>query len=121
VNSFMRCTERGLALLEVIIALSILAGAGIAFVAALGEALRNEEQLRRRETTLLAADRVLTDMSLQTRQDLDRRLGSYPAGEFTITVQRPEPTLYRISVAELGSPEVETLVTVVYRPAVPSP
>jgi type II secretory pathway component PulJ len=116
----MKRAEPGVALLEVIIALSLLAGAGTAFLAALGEALRSEEQLRRRERELLAADRVLTAMSLLTRQDLDRRLGRYPVGELSVAVQRPEPTLYRISVAEQRAPEIETLVTVVYRPEVAS-
>ncbi|MDQ3427917.1 MAG: type II secretion system GspH family protein [Gemmatimonadota bacterium] len=112
----MRRGERGIALLEAIVALALLAGAGTTLVAALSAALRSENELRRREATLLAADRVLTAMTLLTRTDLDRRLGVHPVREFEVAVQRPEPTLYRISIAEARAPEIETLVTVVYRP-----
>ena len=111
----MRRAERGAALLEAIVALAVLATAGTALVAALGAALRSEAELARRETTLAAADRVLTAMTLLTRNDLDQRLGSHPVGEFIVSVQRPRPELYRIAVAEAAAPEVETLVTVVYR------
>jgi type II secretory pathway pseudopilin PulG len=111
----VRSGERGIALLEAIVAIALLAGVGTALVAALGGAIRSEDDLRHRETTVLAAHRVLTAMTLLTRTDLDRRLGIYPIGEFMVGVQRPEPTLYRIAIAEARAPEIETLVTVVYR------
>lgn len=113
--------ERGMTLLEVIVALSLLAGVGTAFVAAFGGALRSEDQLRRREMTLLDGDRVLTAMTLLTRNELDQRLGHHPAGEFIVAVQRPEPALYRIAISEAAVPDVEMLVTVVYRPGPVSP
>jgi type II secretory pathway component PulJ len=112
----MRRAERGAALLEAIVALAILATAGTALVGALGAALRNETGLAARERSLIAADRVLTAMTLLTRNDLDQRLGSHEAGEFLVSVQRPRPSLYRIAIAERRAPEIETLVTVVYRP-----
>lgn len=117
----MRHAERGAALLEAMVALAILATAGTGLVAALGAALRNETELARYEATVLAADRVLTAMTLLTRNDLDQRLGSHRAGEFVVEVQRPRPTLYRIAVAEARAPEVETLATVVFRPEPVSP
>jgi type II secretory pathway pseudopilin PulG len=110
-----------MALLEVMVALVILGAAGSGLVAALGAALRSEDQLSRREATLVGADRVLTAMTLLTRHDLDRRLGRHRVGEFLVEVQRPQPTLYRISIAEVLAPEVESLVTVVYRPGPLSP
>jgi len=112
----MRNGERGATLLEAMVAVAILAAAGISLVAALDAGVRSEQEARRRERSLLAAERVLTATALLTRDDLDRRLGHHPVGEFIVEVQRPDPTLYRIAIAEGRTPEVEALVTVVYRP-----
>ena len=60
-------------------------------------------------------DRVLTALTLLTRAELDRRLGRHPLGELMVDIQRPERTLYRIALAQQESPQVEDLVTVVYR------
>ena len=117
----MRSGERGAALLEAMIAIAILASAGASMVAALDAGIRSEHQARLRETSLRAAERVLTATALLNRSDLDRRLGRHPVGEFVVEVQRPNPTLYRIAVAEGRAPEVEALVTAVYRPEVVLP
>ena len=117
----MRRDERGIALLEVLIALVVLTSVGTGLVAALAAAMRSEHQLRREEALVLAAERVLAAMALLGRADLDRRLGRHPAGEFVVEVQRPERTLYRIAVRESQAPEIEALVTVVYRPEALSP
>jgi type II secretory pathway component PulJ len=103
-------------LLEAMVAMAILAGAGTSLVAALDAGVRSEHQARLRETSLLSADRVLAALTLLGRTDLDRRLGRHPVGEFVVDVQRPDRALYRIAVAEARAPEVEMLVTVVYRP-----
>jgi prepilin-type N-terminal cleavage/methylation domain-containing protein len=106
----------GFALLEVLIALTILASAGITLIGLLDAGIQAETRTRSEESTLAAADRLLTATTLLTRTDLDQRLGHHDVGEFRITIQRPEPTLYRISLAETRAPNLETLVTVVYRP-----
>ena len=111
----MRSAEGGLTLVEAMVAMAILAGAGTSLVAALDAGIRSEHQTRLRETALLSADRVLAALTLLTRTELDRRLGRHPLGEFIIEVQRPDRTLYRIAVAEARAPQVEMLVTVVYR------
>ena len=112
----MRTGEGGTTLLEAMVAVAILAGAGTSLIAALDAGIRSEREARLRERSLLAAERVLSATALLDRNDLDRRLGRHPVGEFAVELQRPEPTLYRIAIAERGAPEVETLVTVVYRP-----
>lgn len=112
----MRRADQGIALLEVIVALAILAGAGTALVAAVGAALRSEAELYQREAALMAAGRVLAAMTLLTREDLDRRLGDRAVGELVVGVQRPEPALYRIGIRDGDALDVEMLVTVVYRP-----
>ena len=112
----MWANERGVLLLEAMVALAIFALAGSAAVALTAASLRAEREMAEREATNLAADRVLAASALLTRTDLDRRLGRRSVGEFTVEVQRPEPALYRIAVAESRSPDIELLVTVIYRP-----
>jgi type II secretory pathway component PulJ len=109
------CSDRGVALLEVLIALVILATAGLSLVGLLGAGLRWEREARERERTLANEDRVLVAMTLLKRADLDRRIGRHDVGEFVVDVQRPERTLYRIAMAQTSSPHVKDLVTVVYR------
>jgi len=102
-------------LLEVLVALVILGTAGLSLVGLLGAGLRGEQDARERERTLANEDRVLAVMTLLKRVDLDRRIGRHEVGEFVADVQRPERTLYRIAIAQTSSPQVEDLVTVVYR------
>jgi len=111
-----RRAEAGVALLEMLVALVILASAGIALVELVGAGLRSERDARERERTLASEQRVLAGMTLLGREDYDRRLGQRTVGEFLVNVQRPEPTLYRIAISEVRSPQVEDPVTVVYRP-----
>jgi type II secretory pathway component PulJ len=111
--------ESGVALLEVLVALVILATAGTALVELVAAGLRSERGGRVREGTIAAEQRVIAAMTLLRREDLDRRLGRRPVGEFFVDVQRPERTLYRIAIAETRAPQVEDLVTVVYRPEAP--
>jgi prepilin-type N-terminal cleavage/methylation domain-containing protein len=108
--------ERGMVLLEVLVALVILATAGIALMELVGAGLRAERDARTREATLATEERLLTAFTLLNRGELDQRLGPREVGEFVIDIQRPEPTLYRIAIAQQASRQVEDLVTVVYRP-----
>lgn len=103
--------------MEALMALAILSAAAISTITSLGAALANEEALREREHEIAEADRVLSAMSLLTRSDLDIRLGKREVKEFLVDVQRPEPSLYRVAVASPRAPQVELLVTVLYRPA----
>jgi type II secretory pathway component PulJ len=109
----MRSTERGTVLLEVMIALTILLASGVSLLSLLGASLASEASLAQREAELRDLDRLLTAMTLLTREDLDRRLGRHPVGSLTAEVQRPESGLYRLAVSRTGE---GPLVTVVYRP-----
>jgi len=110
-----RLTSRGVALLEVLVALAILSGAGLALLDLVTGGLRAERDARERERVLAVEERVLTALTLLKREELDRRLGRQPIGELIVDIQRPERTLYRIAVVQEESPQVEDLVTVVYR------
>jgi type II secretory pathway pseudopilin PulG len=110
--------ERGIALLEVLVAVVILATAGISLVELVGSGLRAERDARLREATLATEERLLSALTLLNRTELDQRIGRRQIGEFIVDVQRPEPTLYRLALAQQQSPAVEDLVTVLYRPQV---
>jgi type II secretory pathway pseudopilin PulG len=112
----MRRTEVGVALLETLVALAILSGAGLALLQLVTAGLAAERDARERERVLAVETRVLAAFTLLQRADLDRRLGRHPTGDLSVEVERPEPTLYRIALAQASAPEVEALVTVVYRP-----
>ncbi len=108
-------SERGVVLLEVLIAVVILATAGIGLVELVGSGLRAERDARLRENTLATEERLLSALTLLTRKELDQRIGRRHVGEFIVDVQRPERTLYRIALLDEQSSQVEDLVTVVYR------
>ena len=107
--------DRGIALLETLVALAILSGAGLALLDLISGELRAEREARERERVLAVEDRVLTVLTLLTRDELDRRIGQHPLGELQVDIERPERTLYRIAVSQAESPQVEDLATVVYR------
>lgn len=107
--------RRGVVLLEVLVAVVMLATAGIALVELVGAGLRGEREAQERERTLATEERLLAAMTLLNRAELDQRLGRRQIGEFIVDVQRPERTLYRIAVLRQKSAHVEDLVTVVYR------
>lgn len=107
--------RRGIALLDVLIALTILGTAGLALTSLLRQAITAQAELVKVESTMDNADRVLAALTLLGREDLDRRLGQHRIGEFVSDIQRPEPGLYRVALAEASAPERMLLVTVVYR------
>ena len=111
----MRRNEGGVALLETLVALAILSGAGLGLVELVSAGLAAERDAQKRERVLAVEARVLTALTLLKREDLDRRLGRHPIGDLIAEVERPEPTLYRIALAQASAPDVEDLVTVVYR------
>src|SRR2546430_14673662 len=107
--------SRGVALLEVLIAMAILSASGLALVGLVSAGLSAERDARERERMLATEDRVLTALTLLKREELDRRLGHHPVGEVVADIERPERTLYRIAVMRAQAPQVEDLVTVIYR------
>src|SRR4029077_4077942 len=98
-----------------LVALAILGAAGLALVTIEAAALAAERDARKRERTLAAEERVLAAMTLLGRDELNRRLGGHTVGEFLVSVQRPERVLYRLAIGPADAPQVEDLVTVVYR------
>jgi hypothetical protein len=108
--------DHGVALLEALVALVVLALWGAALLGLVGGGLAAEGRARAREGALAAEDRVLAALTLLTASELARRVGRHPLGEFVVDIERHEPALYRIAVAQGATPAVADLVTVVYRP-----
>jgi type II secretory pathway component PulJ len=113
-----RTSNRGAMLLEAVIALAIVSVVGISMLALIAALQRDQGRLATLERRIASADHVMTAMVLLTREDLDRRLGRHGSGEFSVEVERPERTLYRIAVADTSRPDRELLTTVIYRPDV---
>ena len=107
--------RHGTLLLEVVAALWILALAGVAGLQLTRAAVGRSAATIVREHELRAAERLLLASLLATSQELDQRIGIQRQGPFLVTVQRPVPGLYRVSVARVDFPDVELLVTVAYR------
>ena len=107
--------QRGAVLLEVLIALTVLATAGSALVTLLDRAVAAQVAARESERRIESADRLLTALSLLSRADLEQRIGVHRVGEFIVRVERPEPTLFRVAIAAAETPLEAMLVTVVYR------
>ena len=108
-------SKRGAVLLEVIVAMAILATAGLAVVGLTVAASDAVERATRSEAELREASAFLEAVALWPREDLDRRLGTRPQGAWRLTIQRPDPTLYTIVLADSASSSV-LLETSLYRP-----
>lgn len=108
--------ERGVALLEVLVAVAMLGVAGIGLLELVGAGTRAVAAARVRERELADQERLLAAYTLLARADLDRRLGRREVGPYFADVQRPERTLYRIALVRKTAPDIEDVVTVVYRP-----
>jgi len=111
----MASSVRGGALLEAVVGLAILSVAGAAVIGLVAGGLASESRAAVRERMLEEAERLLAGTVLLDRGDLDRRLGAQVIGAFAVVVTRPEPTLYRLSIAAAEHPESELLTTIVYR------
>jgi len=107
--------ERGVALLEVLVAILLIAVAGLGLVELVSGNIRAVTTASEREMELADMSRLLTAHTLLTRADLDLRLGAREVGPYVVRVQRPETQLYRIAVARAATPSIEDLVTVVFR------
>ena len=112
----MRRAERGVALFEALVALAILAIAGVSIVSLLVDATAGAHAYDIREQRSERADQILTQLALQDKRGLDIRLGYRTVGVFVTDVERPEPGLYRLAVADSSAPDSPLLVTVVFRP-----
>lgn len=105
-------------LLEALVALAILTTAGVAAVAMAAQAAHDVQRIRAAEGNLRAASAFLDVVSLWSRDDLDRHLGSRMQRTWMMRVDRPTPTLYVTSLTDTTTQQ-ELLHTSLYRPEPP--
>lgn len=106
---------RGVALLEAIVALTILAFAGVVAVSLTASAAGAVHRVRGAEKDMRAANAFFAAVSLWTRSDFDRHLGDRVQGSWLMRVDRPQPTLYVATLSDSASRR-ELLRTAFYRP-----
>lgn len=112
--------DRGVALIEVLVAIAILSMVGVSSIALLTSTLDAHGRLHSRETELARAERVLIATTLLARRELEQRIGRRDVAGFVVWVDRPEPSLFRVGVAPEVDPAAELLSTLIYRAATPS-
>ncbi|MGH7718682.1 MAG: PulJ/GspJ family protein [Gemmatimonadaceae bacterium] len=110
-------SERGAALLEVIVALTILAVAGVSAVAMASGAARTVHRAREADAEMRRASAFFDVVALWTRADLDRHLGERPQGAWTMRVDRIDPELYAVSLSDTATKRL-LLATELFRPEV---
>lgn len=107
--------DRGVALLEVLMALAILSVAGGALASATAAGLRATALAAEREHASVQRETVLTGLTLLTKEELDARTGERPLGVFQVRIERPRPGLYRLEVTGPAPADAGSLATLVYR------
>ena len=113
-----RAKRPGAVLLEVMVALAILASAGVTVVSLAAESARAVTRARDAEGELRAANAFFNTVALWPRADLDRHLGDRRQGRWVMRVDRPYPTLYVVTLSD-SSTRALILRTSLYRPAEP--
>lgn len=108
-------SERGVSLLEVMVALAILSIAGTSFMVYLAQSYRALHSAERREAVLNSAAVFLDAVSLWPREDLDRRLGSRRNGAWRLDIQRTAPYFYQVWLFDSTGTDL-LLSTALYRP-----
>jgi Tfp pilus assembly protein PilV len=111
----VRAIRSGSALIEVLIALVILATAGTGLVTFLGQTAHTLRQLRDEERVIRLASAQLDRMVLWDRTAFVARLGRSAFDGWTVVVQQMTPELFDIAIAASDSGAV-LLQTTAYRP-----
>ncbi len=107
--------RRGAALLEVVIALTVLAIAAITLMTLTAESLVSVRRAREADKEFRDASAFLEAVALWTRADLDRHLGTRTQGHWRMRVDRPAATLYAVVLTD-STEARELLRTSLFRP-----
>lgn len=109
-----RRSRRGMTLLEVLVALAILATAAAAVLGVATQSWRAVQSARDADRSLLDASAFLDAVALWPREDLDRHLGDRAQTPWRMRIDRPLPTLYVVTLADSSGRDT-LLVTSLYR------
>ena len=106
----MRHPARGAVLLEVVAALTIFAFAAAAAIALLSQLAEGQQRAHQDERRVADQQRLMTAYALLSRDDLNRRLGRRAMGPYQVEVQRPEQTVYRVTIGDNSGVDLATLL-----------
>src|SRR3546814_8924903 len=90
----------GAAMLEVIIAVSLLAIGGVSAMTYCTQLARSVRQVRAAERELRAASGFLEAVALWPRVDLERRLGEREQGRWRLRIVRASGTIYDVALLD---------------------
>lgn len=93
----------GAVLLDVLVALVVLGTIGSAAAWKSAEMIRATGRMHAREAEIRAAARLLSAITLWSREDLDRHLGTTRQGAWRLRIDRPDRTLYTIVLRDTAS------------------
>lgn len=105
-------------LLEAIVALTILAVAATTMVALAAASFNAVSRANDADAETRRANALLEAVSLWPRADLDRHLGDRAEGPWDLRIDRPNPTLYMVSLRDTASHAI-LLATSLYRAEAP--
>ena len=103
----------GAVLLEVLVAMAILAVAGAAALALASESARAVERARAADRATRDASTLLDAVALWPREDLDRHLGTREQGPWRMTVARESARIYVVTIVDSTGGDV--VRTSIYR------
>jgi len=95
-----RSPRRGATLLEVLVAMVILATAGMALAAYAAQTSNAFAAARASEVELRRASAFFDAIALWPREDLDRHLGEHEEGPWRLTIERMLPTVYSVTLRD---------------------
>jgi hypothetical protein len=105
----------GAALLEAVVAMTILSAVGVGALGLATESIGAVSAAVAADDEWLRADRLMRSVSLWPAEELNRRLGTRPQGDWWMTIQRPEPGIYEVRLShQKDGPEF--ISTTLYRP-----
>jgi type II secretory pathway pseudopilin PulG len=107
--------QRGIALLEVLIALVLLATIAEAGIRLLLEASDQARRISAAERAIVDESRLLSAITLLSRADLEDRLGIRESGPYKVEISRVSKVIYRIRLTESSDPRWGGLETILYR------
>ena len=111
----MKCRSRcGMTLLEVLVALAILATAATAVLGVAAQSWHAVQSARDADRSLGDASAFLDAVALWPREDLERHLGDRAQHPWRMRVDRPLPTLYVVALTDSSGGDT-LLVTSLYR------
>ena len=110
----MKRVRTGVAIIEVMVAMTILATAGVALLSMARSHLAGVALAESRDAESRRVNALMVAASLWSPSDLDRHLGQRRQGPWTMIVDRAHPSLYRVAIAD--STGAVLLDTWLYRP-----